>query len=148
MSGAGRSAASARVGVRGRPHGERAVLRERLLGRRARHGPCERDGRRRRAGRGAGIWAGPGIAGPRGKKRRFGPTGLLCWVGLDWQRVWVFYFLSFFYFLFQTKLNLFEFKLEFEFNPSTQTNKTMHQHECNNKFKPRKNLITCEIKLN
>ena len=81
--GPGWSAASARAGVRGRPRGEQTVLRERLLGRRAQHGPCERDGRRRRAGRGAGIWAGPGIAGPRGKKRRFGPTGLLCGVGLD-----------------------------------------------------------------
>ena len=33
-------------------------------------------------------------------------------------------------FYFPTTLKLFEFKFEFEFNPSTQTNKTMHQHEC------------------
>ena len=68
------------------------------------------------------------------------------WVGLDgfwvWAEFWFWVsgFLS--YLLFQTKLKLFEFKLEFELNPSTQTNKTMHQHECNNKFKPRKILIT------
>ena len=35
-------------------------------------------------------------------------------------------------FLFQTLHNLFEFKFEFEFNSSTQTNKTMLQHECSN----------------
>ena len=28
--------------------------------------------------------------------------------------------------------NLIEFKFKFEFNPSTQTNKTMLQHECTN----------------
>ena len=37
-------------------------------------------------------------------------------------------------FYFPTTLKLFEFKVEFEFNPSTQTNKTMHQHECTNKL--------------
>jgi len=65
---------------------------------------------------------------------------------LAWERVglgfsWVLGFLSFFFFHFfsfllfkqtQTTLKLFEFKLEFEFNPSTQTSKTMLQHECNN----------------
>jgi hypothetical protein len=30
----------------------------------------------------------------------------------------------------------------------TQTIKTMHQHECNTKIKPRQILITCETKLN
>jgi len=48
----------------------------------------------------------------------------------------IYYFLS--SFLIQTKPKLFEFKFEFEFNPSTQTNKTMHQHECINKVKPKK----------
>ena len=37
-------------------------------------------------------------------------------------------------FYFPTTLKLFEFKFEFEFNPSTETNKTMHQHECTNKL--------------
>jgi hypothetical protein len=37
-------------------------------------------------------------------------------------------------FYFKTPLKLFEFKFKFEFNPSTQTNKTMRQHECTNKF--------------
>jgi len=82
----------------------------------------------------------------------------LCWAGLsaragwDWaavlgfagrggKRSWaglVSDFLSSFpiLFLFQIKFKLFEFKLEFEFNPSTQTSKTMHQHECNNKIIP------------
>ena len=32
---------------------------------------------------------------------------------------------------------LIEFKFQFEFKPSTQTKRTMHQHECNNKIKPR-----------
>ena len=53
-----------------------------------------------------------------------------------------------FYFLFQTPLNLFEFKFKFEFNPNTQTNKLMHQHECNNKILALdKILITCDAKL-
>ena len=72
--------------------------------------------------------------GEEGRRERFGPPG---WV-------WAFYFLS--SFLFQTKLKLFEFKLEFEFNPSTQTNKTMHQHECTH-VDLRKNLIICGTKI-
>ena len=34
----------------------------------------------------------------------------------------------------QLKLKLFAFKFKFEFNPSTQTKRTMHQHECDNKL--------------
>ena len=52
--------------------------------------------------------------GPRGKKRRFGPTGLLCWVGLDTG----FGFPSFLFLSsFSNKLKPFEFKFEFEFKP-------------------------------
>ena len=98
-------------------------------------------------------WAGAGgkRTGPWVEVGRAAWAGALV-AGLDWLG-WVFYFSGFsfsFLFLMQTKLNLFEFKFEFEFNPSTQTNKSMHQHECNNKFKSRKILITCErkIKLN
>ena len=40
----------------------------------------------------------------------------------------------FFSLLFQTQLELNEFKHKFDFNPSTQTNKPMHQHECANKL--------------
>ena len=48
----------------------------------------------------------------------------------------------------QTNSNLFEFKLNFEFKPYAFNQiKPMHQHECNNKFKPRNFLITCETKL-
>ena len=55
-----------------------------------------------------------------------------CGFGL---RFWCFPFLFLVFsllFLFQTSHNLFEFKFEFEFNSSTQTNKTMLQHECSN----------------
>ena len=53
------------------------------------------------------------------------------------EKGWVFYFSFLFLFtlslqnLIQTK---FEFKFEFEFKP--HSNKIMHQHECNKKFKP------------
>jgi len=51
---------------------------------------------------------------------------------------WVLGFLSFFFFYFFSFLisnsNKFEFKFEFEFKP--HSNKVMHQHECNKKFKP------------
>ena len=91
-----------------------------------------RLGRRRAAG--AGRWLG--LAGGsklgRGEREKEGAgwAGLL---GFGLGSV-----LS--SFLFQTKLKPFEFKLEFELNSSTQTNKTMHQHECNNKVKPKKNF--------
>ena len=61
---------------------------------------------------------------------------------------WVFLYFSPFLNPIQTQPKLVEFKFEFEFNANTQTIKTMHQHECNNKIKPKKkNLITCERKL-
>jgi hypothetical protein len=60
-----------------------------------------------------------------------------------WAGFWFSYFTFVFHFLFQTNSNLFEFKQNFEFKPyAFKQNKTMHQHECNNKFKPRKILIT------
>ena len=59
--------------------------------------------------------------------KRAGPLRI---AGLDF-----FFPFSFFFFKqTQTTLKLFEFKFEFEFNPSTQTNKTMHQHECTTKL--------------
>jgi hypothetical protein len=44
--------------------------------------------------------------------------------------------------------NKFEFKYEFEFKP--QSNKSMHQHECNTKFKPMINFnyLKNKIELN
>ena len=70
------------------------------------------------------------------------------------ERVWagVLGFLFHFYFFFFCKLtqtslnsNKFEFK-----TLCTQTNKTMHQHECTNKFKPKINFnyLCIKIKLN
>ena len=93
----------------------------------------------------AGAKAGPlGAAGPRKRK-----AGLGHWVGLEefgfgLGLVFLFYSIS--------KANipiLIEFKFQFEFKPSTQTKRTMHQHECNNKiFKLRQIFITCETKIN
>ena len=51
------------------------------------------------------------------------------WIFWVWVRFF-FYFLFSFLFLLQTR---FEFKYKFEFN-HTQIIKSMHQHECNNKF--------------
>ena len=118
------SAASAR-GERGR--GRRtsgaAVVRDRAIGEDAlrllgcllgRYGSGVRENQEGRQG--------------RKKRERVGrPTGF----GLGFR-----FGFPLFYFLFQTPLKLkpFEFKFKFEFNPSTQTKRTMHQHECNNKF--------------
>ena len=55
----------------------------------------------------------------------------LAWgVGLVEGFVFYFYFFSFLI----SNSNKFEFKFEFEFKP--HSNKVMHQHECNKKFKP------------
>ena len=87
-----------------------------------------------------------GVAGPQGwGKGMEGPAGKGFWVGfgfLVWGLGWVsFLLLLLFLFLFKlTQPNLFEFKIEFEFNSNTQTNKSMLQHECNIKSKPRKNF--------
>ena len=79
----------------------------------------------------AGLLAGE-RAGPR-KRGQLGVTGLTgLETGFGYSSV-LFLFLSpLFYF--PTTLKLFEFKFEFEFNPSTQTKRTMHQHECTNKL--------------
>ena len=102
----------------------------------------------------AGCWAGAGEAAVRegvlGRWRgkpgwaERGEREECCGLGLKlgWAAMGFLFFWVFSSFLFQTSLKLIEFKLEFEFNPSTQTIKTMHQHECNNKFKPRNFLIT------
>jgi hypothetical protein len=82
-----------------------------------------------------GCWRGRGKerAGVLGWNERGGPAGLL--TGLGWFSGLGFFSSSIFFpFLTQTKLKLFEFKFEFEFKPSTQTNKTMHQHECTTKL--------------
>jgi len=61
---------------------------------------------------------------------------------------WVSFSFSICYFNLTQPIKLFEFKFEFEFNPNTQTNKLMHQHECNNKILALdKILITCDAKL-
>ena len=93
-----------------------------LLGRCARHGP---EGERKGGGSGPDRdWAER-----RGRKRRrwaageeekdwavgkdSGRAGLGCWAGFR-----VFFLSHFlFFFLIQTKLNLFEFRFEFEFKP-------------------------------
>ena len=87
-----------------------------------------------------------GVAGPQGwGKGREGPAGKGFWVGFGFLVLglgWVsFLLLLLFPFLFKlSQPNLFEFKIEFEFNSNTQTNKSMLQHECNIKSKPRKNF--------
>jgi hypothetical protein len=59
-------------------------------------------------------------------------------VGFGTKLGWVLSFISpvhfSFLFLIQTTQILIEFKFQFEFKPSTQAKRTMHQHECNNKF--------------
>ena len=104
-------------------------------------GPGEKEGATRprwllswvRTGRGERE---PGCAsaglGPR--KRERGPRlNSGCWADLLGLGPVGFLFFSS-PFLFLTTLKLFEFKFEFEFKPSTQTNKTIHQHECTNKL--------------
>jgi hypothetical protein len=79
--------------------------------------------------------------GRQGRKGNAGWAASGCRVGLAgfWVRFGLSIFLSLFYF--KHHLNLFEFKLKFEFNSyAFKQNKAMHQHECNNKFKPRENF--------
>ena len=81
-----------------------------------------------------GVWLGRDdraaarVAGPKGKGVRVGPRRGKGQAGLG------FGFFSLFpsLFLVQTNTQLGEFKFKFEFTTSTQTNKLMHQHECNN----------------
>ena len=92
-------------------------------------------------GKGNGLaealaWAGLGRA--RGKKTS-GPKEEGC-VGWVWNQAGLgsFLFLSpfyFYFFYFKHYSILIEFKYKFEFNPSTQTNKTMLQHDAATKFK-------------
>ena len=105
----------------------------------------ESDAGERRPVRGGASWAaalGQRWEGKEEEKagKRAGPLRI---AGLDF-----FFPFSFFFFKqTQTTLKLFEFKFEFEFNPSTQTNKTMHQHECTSMLNLDKFLITCGTKL-
>ena len=100
---------------------------------------------RGRGGSGPAIWLG----GRERRGRRPGPVsefglehGLQAGLG------WVSFSFSICYFNLTQPIKLFEFKFEFEFNPNTQTNKLMHQHECNNKILALdKILITCDAKL-
>jgi len=110
-----------------------------LNGRGGELGPEARGERRKRGRPEAGReWIGPRrkrVGLPEvGPGRGFGFLVL----GLGWVS---FLLLLLFLFLFKlTQSNLFEFKIEFEFNSNTQTNKSMLQHECNIKSKPRKNF--------
>ena len=123
---------------------------------------CWVGGRERR-----GKWPGPvwaevefGLAQERGRglgcSRVWGWVG--CWAGLRWfgPLSWMAYgfrlscrfgFSNLFPFFFFKPHNLFEFKFKFEFNPNTQSNKTMHQHECTSMLNLDKFLITCGTKL-
>ena len=98
----------------------------------------------------SGRWGELGLAvgraggsGPseRGVSWAAGEGKKVC--GLGWCGFWVamglglsfvlgFLSISPFLFLIQTITQLGEFKFKFEFTTSTQTNKLMHQHECNN----------------
>ena len=102
--------------------------------------------------RGARVLAGPRIGLPvRGEEKELGRAGwkergdglgragawagpvFLGWAGLLKGSVF-FLFPILFYFQTPLKLKPFEFKFKFEFKPSTQTKRTMHQHECNHKI--------------
>ena len=127
--------------------GRWAVRGGRMLGRARGSGPREKRPRGKgKRGRGPdagealgrlGCWVGlpAGLGLPRGNRewagaggKGRGPSWAEARVGLDTG----FGFPSFLFLSsFSNKLKPFEFKFEFEFNPSTQTNKTMHQHECN-----------------
>ena len=122
---------------------------------------CWVGGRERR-----GKWPGPvwaevefGLAQERGRglgcSRVWGWVG--SWAGLRWfgPLSWMAYgfrlscrfgFSNLFPFFFFKPHNLFEFKFKFEFNPNTQSNKTMHQHECTSMLNLDKFLITCGTK--
>ena len=87
------------------------------------------------AERGEGRWArwADWAAGKRERADRAGRPGPA------WEKGWARWAgLGFSYsllpVLFLNPTQLFEFKFKFEFNPSTQTIKTMHQHECTNKL--------------
>jgi hypothetical protein len=77
--------------------------------------------------------------GRPGREREDGLGLVGFWAGLEWGlglvEGFVFYFYYSFLFLLQTK---FEFKSKFEFKP--HSNKIMHQHECNKRFKPKINF--------
>jgi hypothetical protein len=96
-----------------------------------------------RSGRGrrAGPREGNGPAGERGGLR----VGLRSWVWAGLTLGVGLLSISLLLNLIQTK---FEFKYEFEFKP--QSNKSMHQHECNTKFKPMINFnyLKNKIELN
>ena len=91
-------------------------------------GPVARDEGER--GRSGPRW----VTGPRGGRGRSGPqererAGLGSWVWAGLTLGVGLLSISLFLNLIQTK---FEFKYEFEFKP--QSNKSMHQHECNTNF--------------
>ena len=92
----------------------------------------EEKGKRRKVGPLAGL---PGLRWAAGKGKRvcgLGWCGFWVAMGLGLSFVLGFLSISPFLFLIQTITQLGEFKFKFEFTTSTQTNKLMHQHECNN----------------
>jgi len=95
------------------------------------------EGKKARAGKGGELAAltcgiGPrmGFAGPTQGKRRGVWAGLgLVWVLVVFFSYSISYLFSLLFPIQQTQLKPFEFKFKIEFSSSTQTNKTMHQHE-------------------
>ena len=113
-------------------------------------------GRARSLGRASLAWVGPcgggKELGPGEGKRVCGLGWCGFWVAMGLGLSFVLGFLSIspFLFLIQTITQLGEFKFKFEFTTSTQTNKLMHQHECNNSIKPKENFyyLCNKIRLN
>jgi hypothetical protein len=103
------------------------------LGRRGEEGAREPGWAARGKGQAGLVWS----VGPGGRrKKRDGPG--FSWAGFVWVSfpfLILFPITFLFLNLIQTK---FEFKFEFEFKP--HSNKIMHQHECNKKFKPKINF--------
>ena len=100
-------------------------------------------GRVERAERGK-KGAGPRCAalGPVREREGEGKGWAACGLGwADWFLVSFSFSFSISFSFSQTNSNLFEFNLNFEFKSyAFKQNKTMHQHECNNKFKPGENF--------
>ena len=105
--------------------GQRRERKEEVWARGEEKGWAARVDRDRERG---GSWA----AGEGKRVCGLGWCGFWVAMGLGLSFVLGFLSISPFLFLIQTITQLGEFKFKFEFTTSTQTNKLMHQHECNN----------------